>query len=127
MLALDRVCGRMITIGSGIIEASREKWREHFISTKSLASCGHRSGCRPCIDLDPTRKRAIAGRPDGASVPNQTQIGQSGGTMNDDLQYGTFGHGVEREQANAYQVFLRERDPARKIRLGNDFLKKYPK
>ena len=63
----------------------------------------------------------------GSSVPNQTQIGQSGGTMNDDLQYGTFGHGVEREQANAYQVFLRERDPARKIRLGNDFLKKYPK
>jgi len=63
----------------------------------------------------------------GQGIPNQTQIGQSGGTMNDDLQYGTFEHGVEREEANAYQVFLRERDPARKIRLGNDFLKKYPK
>ncbi len=63
----------------------------------------------------------------GSSVPNQTQIGQSGGTMNDDLQYGTFGHEVERDQDAAYRSFLRERDTAKKIQLGNNFLKKYPK
>ena len=63
----------------------------------------------------------------GAGVPNQTAMGQSGGTMTDDLQYGTFGHQVERDQDAAYRGFLRERDSAKKIRLGNDFLKKYPK
>ncbi len=63
----------------------------------------------------------------GSSVPNQTQIGQSGGTMNDDLQYGTMGHQVERDQDAAYRTFLRERDSAKKIQLGNNFLKKYPK
>ncbi|HEV3483710.1 MAG TPA: hypothetical protein VGR97_15435, partial [Candidatus Acidoferrales bacterium] len=34
----------------------------------------------------------------GAGVLNQTAIGQSGGTMTDQLQYGTFGHQVERDQ-----------------------------
>lgn len=63
----------------------------------------------------------------GSSVPNQTAIGQSGGTMNDQLQYGTFGHQVERDQDAAYQAFLKERDSAKKIRRGDDFLKKYPK
>lgn len=63
----------------------------------------------------------------GAGVPNQTAIGQSGGTMTDQLQYGTFGHQVERDQDAAYRAFFKERDSAKKIRLGNDFLKKYPK
>ena len=47
--------------------------------------------------------------------------------MTDDLQYGTLGHGVEREQDERYQAFLKEREPAKKIQLGNDFLRKYPK
>jgi tetratricopeptide (TPR) repeat protein len=65
-------------------------------------------------------------RAQGEGIGNQTQMGTPGG-MTDDLQYGTAGHGVEREQAEAYQVFLKERDSGKKIRLGNDFLKKYPK
>lgn len=60
----------------------------------------------------------------GAS--DQTQIGISGGML-DQLQYGTFGHGVEREQYDAYQKLLKADEPAKKIRLGNEFLKRYPK
>ena len=60
-------------------------------------------------------------------VPNQTMIGQSGGTMNDQLQYGTMGHQVAREQTDAYQAFLKERDSAKKIQKGREFLRRYPK
>jgi tetratricopeptide (TPR) repeat protein len=63
----------------------------------------------------------------GQGIPNQTQVGQSGGTMNDQLQYGTMGHQVEREQDAAYKAFLKEQEPAKKIELGNSFLQKYPK
>jgi tetratricopeptide (TPR) repeat protein len=63
----------------------------------------------------------------GSSVPNQTQLGQSGGTMNDQLQYGTMGHEVEREQNAAFQAFSKEHDPAKKIQKGREFLMKYPK
>jgi tetratricopeptide (TPR) repeat protein len=63
----------------------------------------------------------------GSSVPNQTQVGQSGGTMNDQLQYGTMGHEVEREQASAFQSFSKERDPEKKIQKGREYLMKYPK
>lgn len=63
----------------------------------------------------------------GSSIPNQTAIGQSGGTMNDQLQYGTMGHEVERDQDAAYKKFLKEQDQAKKIQLGNEFLRKYPK
>lgn len=62
----------------------------------------------------------------GQGIPNQTQVGAGGG-MTDDLQYGTFGHGVEREESKAYQAFLKETEPAKKIERGNEFLKKYPK
>jgi tetratricopeptide (TPR) repeat protein len=75
----------------------------------------------------PSANGQLPGGQAGSGVPNQTGIGQSGGTMNDQLQYGTFGHQVERDQDAAYQAFFRERDSAKKIRLGNDFLKKYPK
>ena len=75
----------------------------------------------------PAANGQLPGGQAGSGVPNQTGIGQSGGTMNDQLQYGTFGHQVERDQDAAYQAFLRQRDFAKKIRLGNDFLKKYPK
>ncbi|MGA8012067.1 MAG: hypothetical protein WB949_06550 [Candidatus Acidiferrales bacterium] len=63
----------------------------------------------------------------GSSVPNQSQVGQSGGTMNDQLQYGTMGHEVEREQNSAFQAFSKERDPGKKIQKGREFLLKYPK
>jgi tetratricopeptide (TPR) repeat protein len=69
---------------------------------------------------------APASRAQGEGIANQTQMGTAGG-MTDELQYGTFGHGVEREQAERYQAFLREREPAKRIELGNEFLKKYPK
>jgi tetratricopeptide (TPR) repeat protein len=62
----------------------------------------------------------------GQGIPNQNQIGISGG-MTDQLQYGTFGHGVEREQYDAYQKLLKADEPAKKIRLGNEFRKRYPK
>jgi tetratricopeptide (TPR) repeat protein len=65
-------------------------------------------------------------RAQGEGISNQTQSGVGGG-MTDDLQYGTAGHGVGGDQDAAYKVFFRERDSARKIRLGNDFLKRYPK
>ena len=50
-------------------------------------------------------------------VPNQTAIGQSGGTMTDQLQYGTLGHQAERDQVAAYNAFFKEQDPAKKIQL----------
>lgn len=62
----------------------------------------------------------------GQSVPNQTAIGM-GGTMTDQLVYGTIGHDIAREENSAYQTFLKEQDPAKKIRLGNDFVRRYPK
>jgi tetratricopeptide (TPR) repeat protein len=63
----------------------------------------------------------------GTGIPNQTQIGQTGGTMTDQLQFGTMGHEVEREQDAAYKKLLKEPEPAKKIELGNGFLQKYPK
>jgi tetratricopeptide (TPR) repeat protein len=62
----------------------------------------------------------------GQGIPNQTGIGMAGG-MTDQLQYGTFGHGVERDEYNAYQKFMKADEPVKKIRLGNEFLKRYPK
>jgi len=61
------------------------------------------------------------------SVPNQTAIGTSGGGMTDSLQFGTMGHQVEREQDAAYKAFVKEPEAAKKIPMGNEFLKKYPK
>lgn len=62
----------------------------------------------------------------GQGVPNQTGIGMGGGMM-DELQYGTFGHGYERDEYKAYQQFLKADEPAKQIKLGNEFLRKYPK
>jgi tetratricopeptide (TPR) repeat protein len=63
----------------------------------------------------------------GEGVGNQTQLGTMGGGMTDQLTYGNIGAQVERDQNNAYQGFLKERDPARKIEKGREFLQKYPK
>lgn len=62
----------------------------------------------------------------GGGIPNQTGMGISGG-MTDQLQYGTIGHGIERDQYDAYQKFLKAGEPAKKIKLGNEFLQRFPK
>jgi len=59
-------------------------------------------------------------------VPNQSMVG-AGGTMTDQLAYGTLGHQVARDEDAAYRKFLKEPEPVRQIQLGNDFLQKYPK
>jgi tetratricopeptide (TPR) repeat protein len=63
----------------------------------------------------------------GQGVGNQTQMGTMGGGMTDQLSYGNFGAQVERDQNNAYQAFVKERDPAKKIQKAHEFLQKYPK
>jgi len=62
----------------------------------------------------------------GGGIPSQSMVG-AGGTMTDQLQYGTLGHELQREQDAAYKAFVKEPEPVRKIQLGDTFLKKYPK
>jgi len=62
----------------------------------------------------------------GEGMSNQTQMGTAGG-MTDQLAYGNLGATVERDQSNAYQAFLKERDSAKKIEKGQEFLKRFPK
>jgi tetratricopeptide (TPR) repeat protein len=62
-----------------------------------------------------------------AGIGNQTMIGNTGGTMNDQLSYGSMGHQTEREQLSAFQAFSKESDAAKKIEKGREFLRKYPK
>lgn len=62
----------------------------------------------------------------GGGISNQTAMGISGG-MTDELQYGTLGHGIQREQYDAYQKFMKANEPEKKIKLGNEFLRRYPK
>lgn len=83
--------------------------------------------CFACVAVTALFALAPGARAQGEGIPNQTQLGTMGGGMTDDLQYGTLGHGVEREQAERYQAFLRARESAKKIQLGNEFLRKYPK
>ncbi len=58
---------------------------------------------------------------------NQMGLGHTSGTVQDQLYVGTADLQAEKEQAGAYQAFLKEPAPAKKIQLGNDFLRKYPK
>jgi tetratricopeptide (TPR) repeat protein len=60
-------------------------------------------------------------------VSNQTMVGNTGGTMNDQLSYGSMGHQTEREQLSAFQAFSKESNAAKKIEKGREFLRKYPK
>jgi tetratricopeptide (TPR) repeat protein len=62
----------------------------------------------------------------GEGIGNQTQMGTPGG-MTDQLAYGNLGAQVERDQNKAFQVFLKEPDPDKKIEKGREFLQKYPK
>jgi len=63
----------------------------------------------------------------GQGIPNQTQMGNVSGGLTDPLYVGTVGSREEREQKAAYAAFLKETDSAKKIQLGNEFLRKYPK
>jgi tetratricopeptide (TPR) repeat protein len=63
----------------------------------------------------------------GQGIPNQTQMGNVGGGLTDQLYVGTVGAREEREQQAAYAAFLKETDPAKKIQIGNAFLRNYPK
>ena len=56
--------------------------------------------------------------------PNMMQESNS---MSDRLFAGTSDTEADRTQGSAYQNFLKERDLAKKIKLGNEFLQRYPK
>ncbi len=63
----------------------------------------------------------------GQGIGSQTQMGTMGGGITDQLTIGTIGAQEAKEQNEAYQAFLKEQDPSRKIQLGNNFLLSYPK
>jgi tetratricopeptide (TPR) repeat protein len=60
----------------------------------------------------------------GGNNPNM--MGQSN-QMSDRLYVGTVGTIADREQEGAYENFVKQRDPAKKIQMGNSFIEKYPK
>jgi tetratricopeptide (TPR) repeat protein len=60
----------------------------------------------------------------GGNNPNM--MGGSN-SMEDRLYVGTVDSAADREQGGAYENFRRQKDPAKKIELGNSFLQKYPK
>ncbi len=82
--------------------------------------------CFACVAVTALFAWAPTSRAQGEGITNQTQAGAGGG-MTDDLQYGLAGQGVQREQAERYQAFLKAQESAKKIQLGNEFLRKYPK
>ena len=60
----------------------------------------------------------------GGNNPNMMGASNS---MSDRLYVGTADTAADREQGGAYENFLKQKDPAKKIQLGNSFLAKYPK
>jgi tetratricopeptide (TPR) repeat protein len=58
---------------------------------------------------------------------NDPTMMQNSNSMEERLYVGTVDVQADREQGGAYDNFLREKDAAKKIRLGNNFLQKYPK
>src|SRR5271169_3618279 len=60
-------------------------------------------------------------------VGNQTAMGAMGTVITDQLTTQTVSTQEAKEQNAAYQAFLKEQDPAKKIQLGNSFLQMYPK
>jgi tetratricopeptide (TPR) repeat protein len=60
----------------------------------------------------------------GGNNPNMMGASNS---MEDRLYVGTADTQADREQGGAYDKFLKQKDPAKKIELGNSFLDKYPK
>jgi tetratricopeptide (TPR) repeat protein len=60
----------------------------------------------------------------GGNNPNMMGASNS---MEDRLYVGTVDTQADREQGEAYNHFLKEKDLAKKLRMGNSFLEKYPK
>ncbi|HEX4001054.1 MAG TPA: hypothetical protein VHX36_00295 [Candidatus Acidoferrales bacterium] len=60
----------------------------------------------------------------GGNNPNMMGASNS---MSDRLYVGTVDTQADREQGGAYENFLKQKDPAKKIQLGSSFLAKYPK
>lgn len=60
----------------------------------------------------------------GGNNPNMMGASNS---MSDRLYAGTADTQADREQGGAYDNFLKQKDPAKKLQLGNSFLLKYPK
>jgi tetratricopeptide (TPR) repeat protein len=80
-----------------------------------------------CVALTALFGLASASWGQGQGIGSQAQLGTMGGGMTDQLTIGTIGAQEAKEQNAAYQAFLKEQDPARKIELGNNFLLTYPK
>ena len=70
---------------------------------------------------------AFASIPAAQQIPNQTTMGLSTSTLADPLHGNDIDSQADREQSGAYENFLKQKDPAKKIQLGNSFLEKYPK
>lgn len=58
---------------------------------------------------------------------NNPTMMQNANSMEERLYVGTADVQADREQGGAYENFLKQKDPAKKIQLGNNFLEKYPK
>jgi tetratricopeptide (TPR) repeat protein len=58
---------------------------------------------------------------------NNPTMMQNSNSMDERLYVGTVDVQADREQGGAYDNFLKQKDPAKKIQLGNSFLLKYPK
>jgi len=58
---------------------------------------------------------------------NNPTMMQNSNSMDQRLYVGTVDVQADREQGSAYENFLKEKDLAKKIRMGNSFLEKYPK
>ncbi len=58
---------------------------------------------------------------------NNPTMMQNSNSMDQRLYVGTVDVRADREQGSAYENFLKEKDLAKKIRMGNSFLEKYPK
>ena len=58
---------------------------------------------------------------------NNPTMMQNSNSMDQRLYVGTVDVQADREQGSAYENFLKEKDLAKKIRMGNTFLEKYPK
>ncbi|MFZ0785207.1 MAG: hypothetical protein WAM67_05420 [Candidatus Acidiferrales bacterium] len=58
---------------------------------------------------------------------NNPTMMQNSNSMEERLYVGTVDTEADRQQGGAYESFLKQKDPAKKIHLGNNFLEKYPK
>jgi tetratricopeptide (TPR) repeat protein len=67
------------------------------------------------------------GQGQAQGVGNQTAMGAMGTVITDQLTTQTVSTQATKEQTTAYQAFLKEQDPAKKIQMGNNFLQTYPK